>query len=419
MAVPSIVTLPKPTEGDRNPGTRVIVALCVASFFAVINFIATSPFYPKMAVDLHSSVSRLGQVVTIMVVISAVLGLVVGPLSDRYGYRKPLVAGLAAIAINLIGAGLTPSFLPLLGLSILGGLADALVFGMPMAIAGAWFTGAAQRRAISWSWGSMSGAGIVGVPLLALIGGSTSWRVALIASGIGAIAAAWYVALAIPRDLPRIDEPSSDHELLASYLPLFKDPPTLRIYGVSFLRAACWLGLLTYLGSFLQDELGLSVKQAGLVYTAGGTGFAVGSIVAGRQFLRLSPRAIVAAANVVAGLAIGTILIGATLWATLPLLLITSFASAISGVLIATILAGESPAGSGTTMVLNSSLLNFGTAAGAATGGLLIALGGYTALGVGIPLFAFAAAALALWPAKRTTRTTTVRSGVIPAHNAD
>jgi MFS transporter, DHA1 family, putative efflux transporter len=170
------------------------------------------------------------------------------------------------------------------------------------------------------------------------------------------------------------------------------------LFGVTYLRAACWMGLLTYLGSFLQDEINLSVKNVGLVYTVGGTGFALGSIIAGRELRSVSPRTLVALMNVIGGLCVGAMLLASNVWATLPLLFTTGFVFAISGVAIATILAVESPAGSGTTMVLNSSLLNLGIATGAGVGGLLIAVRGYSALGFGFALFAFASAALACWP---------------------
>jgi predicted MFS family arabinose efflux permease len=51
-------------------------------------------------------------------------------------------------------------------------------------------------------------------------------------------------------------------------------------------------------------------------------------------------------------------------------------------------------------MVLNGSILNLGAAGGAAIGGLLIALGGYPALGLGLALVALGAAALASWSAR-------------------
>src|SRR5262249_34325169 len=146
-----------------------------------------------------------------------------------------------------------------------------------------------------------------------------------------------------------------------SYLPLFKDPPILRLYGVSFMRAACWIGLLTYLGSYLQDELNLSVGTAGLIYTFGGCGFAIGSFATGRFSWESNAKTVLALALSIAGVTVGTLLITAVLWATIPLLFLTAFVSAISGVAIVTLLASESPAGSGTTMVLNGSLLNLGT----------------------------------------------------------
>jgi predicted MFS family arabinose efflux permease len=388
------------TETDiasTQNGTRVILALCVASLFAVLNFVAPTPFFPGMSDDLDSTVSRLGLGVTLIPLISAVVGIAIGPLSDRFGYRWPLVIGLLAIGINLIGTGITPIFLPLLGLWFIGGIADALAFGMPMAIIGANFSGEAQQKAISWTWGSMSSAGIVGVPLIGLIGGFAGWRTAVTVAGAGAIAAAWFAAVSVPPDPKRESSPFHIRELLDSYLPLVGQSSIFRLFGVTFFRAAAWIGLLTYLGSFLQDELGLSVKSAGFVYTLGGGGFALGSLVAGKKFDRLSPRAIVAISTLVAALSIGGMLITSSLWTTLPLLFITGFACAISGVAIATILATESPAGAGTTMVLNTSMLNFGTAAGASTGGLLLSLGGYRAVGIGFAIFSLIAAALATW----------------------
>jgi predicted MFS family arabinose efflux permease len=62
--------------------------------------------------------------------------------------------------------------------------------------------------------------------------------------------------------------------------------------------------------------------------------------------------------------------------------------------LISTVTPGEQ----GTTMLLNSSVINFGTAIGAALGGGLIALGGYGALGLGLSIFAVIGAVLVLWP---------------------
>jgi predicted MFS family arabinose efflux permease len=387
---------------DARADGRVLAAVCVAAFLASLNFFATTPFYLPMARDLRTTVSLLGQVVTLVVLLSAGLGLVVGPLADRYGYRWPLVIGVLAIALNLLGTGLAPAYPVLLGLSVVGGLGDALAYGLAFAIAGARFAGDAQRRAIGWTTGALSSAPIVGVPLLTAIGGVGGWRVALTASGLAAAGAAWFVAAALPADGRRPTTPLQARALLGAYAPLLRHPPTLRLFGVAALRAAWFLGLLTYLGAFLGEAVGLSTRQVGFVYTLAGAGYAAGTLVAGGRLGAVSPRVSVVVSSVAGGLLVGPMLWLTNAWVALPLLLVLSLAAAMCCVGAAARLAAESPAGAGTTMVLHGALVNAGAAGGAALGGVLIALGGYGALGIGLPLLAFAAAVLAWWPAARS-----------------
>jgi predicted MFS family arabinose efflux permease len=223
-------------------------------------------------------------------------------------------------------------------------------------------------------------------------------------AGLGTVAAAWFVAASLPPDRRRPATPLRPRALLSAYAPLLRHPPSLRLFGVAGLRAAWWLGLLTYLGAFLGEAVGASTREIGFVYTLSGAGYAAGSFAAGGRLGSHPPRPAVAVANVVAGLLVGPLLLFTTAWVALPLLVVISVASAVCGVGLPALLAAESPAGAGTTMVLNGSLINVGGAAGAALGGALIALGGYDALGFGLPLFAFAAAVLAWWPANRTGR---------------
>ncbi|MBA3450491.1 MAG: MFS transporter, partial [Chloroflexia bacterium] len=162
-----------------------------------------------------------------------------------------------------------------------------------------------------------------------------------------------------------------------------------------------WLGMVTYLGAFLGEEVGFDTRQIGVVYMLSGVGYVLGSVAAGGRVRGIPPRTVVAVASVATGVLLGSMLLLAESWVVLPLLIAGSFASAAVGVGATALLAAESPAGAGTTMVLNGSILNLGTALSTALGGALIAFGGYTALGIGLPIFAFAAALLALWPGDR------------------
>src|SRR5215510_5166259 len=166
--------------GFLNPLQAV---LCLCAFFAALNFMAPTPFYPQIAGDLRTTVPLVGQMVTLMTFLSAGLGLVVGPLADRYGSRRPLVVGLLAIAGFLIGSGLSPTYPVFLAVGIVSGLGDALVYSLPFAIAATHFQGDAQRRAIGWTIGALTTAPMIGVPLLTALAAVSSWRLALAAGG--------------------------------------------------------------------------------------------------------------------------------------------------------------------------------------------------------------------------------------------
>jgi predicted MFS family arabinose efflux permease len=137
----------------------------------------------------------------------------------------------------------------------------------------------------------------------------------------------------------------------------------------------------------------------------GGSGYFLGSLVAGGPLGRIPPRPLLVGGNVVMalfmGLALSAILgpIG-----TVAMLSIATFAGAFGWVAIASLLTVETPAGVGTTMTLHGSLFNLGAAAGAAIGGLLLALLGYDALALGLPIFGLGSALLAGWPGRRVVR---------------
>ena len=378
----------------------VLATLCVASFLSALNYFATSPFYPDIARDLDTTVPLLGQAITLMLIVSAGLGLAVGPLADRYGYRWPLVIGVLAIAVNMLGTALTPSYAILLGLSIIGALGNALVFGLTLALASTLFTGADRRRALSWVIAALSVGAILGIPILTTIGDNSGWRVAIGVAGIVSLAVAWMIVSVLPPDRLHPESRFRPGELLDAYAPLTRHPPTLRLLAITTLRATWFLGTVTYLGAYLGDELGLSTRQVGFVYMLGGSGSTLGSFIAGTRLLRTSARTVVAVTNLAGGTLIALVLWSSSTTLVLILLPLATMLASIGGVAVASLLAVESPAQAGTTMALNASLLNGGAAAGAALGGALIALGGYHAMAIGLPLFALAAAILAWWPAK-------------------
>ncbi len=270
-----------PSETPRNGAEddrAVLLALCVTAFMAALNFSATSPFYPDMADDLATTVPLIGQVITVMILISSVLGLAIGPLADRYGFRRPLTIGLIAVGVNLIGTGISPSVPYLFAFSVIGGLADAIVFGLAFAVAGTYFHGPARVKAIGWTAGSLSIAPILGVPILTLIGDVVGWRSALSIGGAIAVAAAWFVWISLPKDQITASLPPLQlRDMIDPYRPVLRHRPTMETYAVNLLRGITWFSMVLYLGAFLEDQVHLETREIGFVYMLSGIGYAVGS----------------------------------------------------------------------------------------------------------------------------------------------
>lgn len=383
-----------------TPGRLVLPALCLGSFITTLNFAAPAPFLPAMSDDLGVSVGLLGQITATMMILSAALALVVGPLADHFGARPFILFGLAATAVSLFDYGLAPVFAVLLIASVAGGIAEATVPGLSLTVAGTRFTGPASRKAVGWTIGALASAPIIGVPVLTTIGDMAGWRVAFLAAGGAAVVVAILVAAWLPGEPRPVNDALRWREVFEAYRPLVHDTGMRRLYGCTMTRALCWLGVLTYLGALLADEFGLSTGEIGLVYMLGGSGYFAGSLLAGNLLAHMPPRRLVAVSNI--AMAVLMLLVFSALPGTplaVGLIVLAAFAAAVGWVGLTTLVTEETPAGAGTTLVLNMAIFNIGASAGAGLGGILLAAGGYSAVGIVLALVGLASALLAWSPA--------------------
>jgi DHA1 family inner membrane transport protein len=267
-----------------------------------------------------------------------------------------------------------------------------------MALAGTAFSGAARSRAVGLATAGTAAPAVVGVPLLTVIGDTTSWRAAVVLAGLGSLGMALLLATWIPAETPRQAGAWRTPGILAAYRPLFADRRMLRRYGALTLRCIAWFGLPTYFGALITDEMGMNARVIGAASMLTGGGYVVGSLLAGSILERVSARQLVVVTNLTMGVVVAGIFSAALGGVgTLALLPLGGFVSAVGWVGMVTVLAAETPAGAGTTMALNGAVANLGAAGGGAVGGALLAIGGFPALALVLPAVAVAAALLAYW----------------------
>jgi predicted MFS family arabinose efflux permease len=368
---------------EAPAGRGLVATLTLATFVNHLNVIAWNPFLPFIAAEIGVTVALLGQVAGLMMLLATALGLVIGPLTDYYGYRRSVLIGLLAVVTSSLATGLAAT-LPILVLAALvGAVGRAAIIPVAQAIVARSFVhDTARRRAVSRTQSGGPLAATVGIPLLTASAAAWQWRGAfLLLSGL-----ALATALRLWRLLSR-DEASGHGQvrltsLLAAYRPLVRHRASLTVIVAACLEhTGVWV-MWTYYGAFYVQQYAFTTQQVGWVSLAAGLGVLLGQTAAGGQ-LGDRPRRLFLIGCLGSGPLIGLSLL-------LPLPAPAAVALMAAGwlmhglIMVSTVvlLVDQAPAGRATTLMLYAAAMNFGVALGAALGGFALAQAGYGALGL-------------------------------------
>jgi DHA1 family bicyclomycin/chloramphenicol resistance-like MFS transporter len=153
--------------------------LLVLATLAAVAPVATDlylPGFPVMGDELGTSASGVQLTLTTFLVGLATGQLVMGPLSDRYGRRPPLVASTAVCVLAGAVCAMAPNIAVLAGARLVQGLAGAGGMVIGRAVIADLVTGRAAARAFTLMV-TVSGVAPVLAPLVGgLLSGPVGWR---------------------------------------------------------------------------------------------------------------------------------------------------------------------------------------------------------------------------------------------------
>lgn len=123
------------SRDPAEPPLRSIVVLGLLSTFGPISLDLYLPALPELADELAATPSAAQLTITACLVGLALGQLVAGPLSDRFGRRRPLLVGLVAYLLTSLACAFAPSVTVLVALRLLQGLAGAAGLVIARAVA--------------------------------------------------------------------------------------------------------------------------------------------------------------------------------------------------------------------------------------------------------------------------------------------
>jgi len=177
----------------------ILVALLLAAFLVNLDTTMVNVALPAMVRQLHATTTQLQWVVDAYNLVFAALLLTFGSLSDRFGRKGMLLAGLTVVGAASLAGGFTTTPGQLIAARAVMGLGAAMTFPATLSLISNVFTERRERARAIGLWGAVAGVAIAMGPI---VGGwlleHYSWVAIFIAMAPVAAAAVVFVALAVP-----------------------------------------------------------------------------------------------------------------------------------------------------------------------------------------------------------------------------
>src|SRR5262245_30588231 len=177
----------------------ILVALLLAAFVINLDTTIVNVALPALVRELHATTTQLQWVVDAYNLVFAALLLTFGSLSDRFGRKGMLLAGLTVFGAASLAGGFTTSPAQLIAARAVMGLGAAMTFPATLSLISNVFTERRERARAIGLWGAVAGVAIATGPI---VGGwlleRYSWAAIFIAMAPVAAAAVVLAALVVP-----------------------------------------------------------------------------------------------------------------------------------------------------------------------------------------------------------------------------
>jgi DHA1 family bicyclomycin/chloramphenicol resistance-like MFS transporter len=281
------------SPGTRYVGRRylqLVLVLGALSAIGPLTIDAYLPALPALSAEMGATDSQAQLTITGLLLGLGLGQLLVGPLSDAVGRRKPLLVGLAAHGLMSVLCALAPSIELLAVTRTLQGLAGAAVAVVSMAVVRDLFSGIKAAQLLSRLMLVVGVAPILAPSIGSALLAFTSWRGIFVVLAVVAVGLFVLALLALPETLPVVRrQPGNVRGSLRAYRGLFGDRLFVVMVLVSGLMFATLFAYISGAPFILQELYGLSPAEFGVAFSANALGLVVMTQVNPLLVKRYSP----------------------------------------------------------------------------------------------------------------------------------
>ena len=249
------------------------------------------PGLPQLARDLGANPSAAQLTLTTFLIGIAFGQLLAGPLSDVYGRRRPLIAGMALFTVVSLICAAAPNLYALAALRLVQGTMAAAGVATGSAIVRDLYSGAAAARYLSRLI-LITGLG----PILApLVGGEivrfTSWRGVFVVLALLGFALVVATTWLLPETLPLYRRRAAGlGETTRTFALLLADRGFIGLVLVTGLGCGALFGYISGSSFVLEHVYGASAQLYGALFGMNSLFMVIGAQINAHLLSRLSPR---------------------------------------------------------------------------------------------------------------------------------
>ncbi|UCF93671.1 MAG: MFS transporter [Desulfobacterales bacterium] len=255
-----------PVFSQKEPVVNLALEVGVATLFRLVLSTARRfayPFAPVLSRGLGVPLTA-GTALIAANQATAVVGLFFGPVSDRFGYRVMMLAGLGMLSAGMLAAGFFPFYVVVLVGLFLGGLGKSVFDPALQAYVSERVPYHRRGLVIGLLEVSWAGSALLGIPLVALLIDKLGWRSPFwVLGGLGLLGIVVLRLLIADKNHSRVRQPQTGG-LGKSWLRLVQERAALGALGYAFLVSMANDNLFVIYGAWLEKRFSLSIMALGL-----------------------------------------------------------------------------------------------------------------------------------------------------------
>ena len=358
----------------------VFIVLSACFFLVMAVSLMMGPLLVGLSDEFNTSLAMAGQLASANFIGWAIIAPLVGPISDSYGRRPIALIGIGLVALGLMASTLSANFETMFAFRIVTGVGS----GMLPPNSGGVISDLVSPKNRGKYFGRMIGISIIGAALGApaaavfiQIGG---WQGAFI--GFGALAAiTWILAW---KWYPKTRSSSGDSiSLIGRYKQVASKPTLWFLFSTNVSQRMVFTAVLSYLAAYLTEEYGMSVEDTVLPLVLVGLGAVAGAFIGGAVSGRPHRLRATMFCFLVGGIA-SVILFstGISEWLVIILAFGVACFFSVCWPILTTRLTELAETSTATALGFWATSNQLGAIGGSAIGGLALALGGFSMIGV-------------------------------------